>query len=250
VLAGLISRQTNTHVAKTPGWGEMPVVGPLFSGRRATQEESELLILVTPEIVRPMDAEEVPPLPGHDVSPPNNCEFFKLGRTESGCPTLAPATPYGQNPNAATGFPIYNAAPETPTGTVPMTPAGVAPVMPPPVAPAPPASAQLQSLQRPIPASGSGDASVNGQSTTYYVPSSAPVQQVSGWFVVPVSNNAAAGSNAAAANGASSLQWYQRPFRSFASSQAGPQRPDPSNAITPVEPPTVPGALSTQQVQP
>jgi pilus assembly protein CpaC len=251
VLAGLISRQTNTQVVKTPGWGEMPVVGPLFSGRRATQDETELLILVTPEIVRPMETEEVPPLPGHDVSPPSNCEFFKFGRTESVCPAISPATPYGQNPNAATGFQIYNTPPGMPTGAVPTTTPGAAPMMTPPgVVPAPPASAQLQSLQRPIPASGTGDASVNGQSTTYYVPSYAPVQQVSGSFVVPVSNNGAANANAAANAAASQLQWYQRPFRSFGSSEASPQRPNPSNAITPVDPPTVPGAMTAQRVQP
>ena len=84
MLAGLISQQNNT-IRRRTGWSDMPVVGPLFSGKRSQQDETELLILVTPEIVRPMDAEEVPPVPGHEVTAPNDCEFFKCGKTE-GCP--------------------------------------------------------------------------------------------------------------------------------------------------------------------
>src|SRR3984885_3714069 len=105
VLAGLISRQNTTGTAKVAFWGDVPVVGPLFTGKRSTQDETELLILVTPEIVRPMDAEEVAPLPGHEVTVPNNCEFYKLGKTE-GCPdtNVYQAAPYGTGQTA--GVPV------------------------------------------------------------------------------------------------------------------------------------------------
>ncbi|VAX40548.1 Type II/IV secretion system secretin RcpA/CpaC, associated with Flp pilus assembly, partial [hydrothermal vent metagenome] len=63
-LAGLISHQTNTQVTRIPFLGELPWIGPkLFSSNTASQDEIELLILVTPELVRPMDADEVPPVP-------------------------------------------------------------------------------------------------------------------------------------------------------------------------------------------
>ena len=47
-----------------------------------TREETELIILVTPELVHPMEPEEVPPLPGFDISEPTSPEFFLQGRLE------------------------------------------------------------------------------------------------------------------------------------------------------------------------
>ncbi len=85
-IAGLISHRSATEVSRAPWLSELPVVGPwLFAHKRSAQEETELLVLVTPELVRPMDAEDVPPVPGTDVTPPNNREFYHGGRTE-GCP--------------------------------------------------------------------------------------------------------------------------------------------------------------------
>ena len=63
VLAGLISRQESTEVTRVPYFASIPKLGPLlFQTKRATEDESELLVLVSPEIIRPMDAEEVPPV--------------------------------------------------------------------------------------------------------------------------------------------------------------------------------------------
>ena len=50
-----------------------------------TRSETELVILVTPELVQPMEPEEVPPLPGFDVTEPTDLEFY-LGHLE-GLPT-------------------------------------------------------------------------------------------------------------------------------------------------------------------
>jgi pilus assembly protein CpaC len=82
-LAGLLSHQMNTEVSRIPLLGQIPIIGPMvFNGKRATQDETELLILVTPEIIRPMDADEVPPVPGHEVIPPNNAELYLHAMTE------------------------------------------------------------------------------------------------------------------------------------------------------------------------
>lgn len=82
-LAGLLSHRMKTEVTRIPVLGDIPKIGPLlFSSKRMTQEENELLILVTPEIVRPMDAHEVPPVPGFEVTKPQHEEFWKYNMTE------------------------------------------------------------------------------------------------------------------------------------------------------------------------
>jgi pilus assembly protein CpaC len=208
VLAGLISHQTNTETAKVAFWGDVPLVGPLFSGKRSTQEETELLILVTPEIVRPMDAEEVPPVPGHEVTLPNNCEFFKLGKTE-GCPdpNVYQAAPYGtgQTTGVPVGFQLFNASPST----VPVGP-GSAP-------PAPGVGPQSQLAPRIATPGGAAQSVSNAQRSTSRSLNSGSIQQTSASFAVPD------GPPAASLN--PELKWYQRPFRSLGWSQSTPQRP-------------------------
>ncbi len=82
-LAGLLSNRTTVQVQRFPVLGDVPYVGPLFfSSKRMTQEENELLILITPELVRPMDGHEVPPPPGFDVTKPTPEEFWKYNMTE------------------------------------------------------------------------------------------------------------------------------------------------------------------------
>jgi pilus assembly protein CpaC len=66
--------------------GNIPLVAQIFGKREMTRNETELLILVTPELVHPMEPEEVPPLPGFDVTEPTNCQFYLKGHLE-GRPT-------------------------------------------------------------------------------------------------------------------------------------------------------------------
>jgi pilus assembly protein CpaC len=81
-LAGLLQTRTNATTARIPGLGDIPVVGPWFSRNSIETTESELIVLVTPELVEPMEANEVPPSPGDRVWEPNDAEFFFLGRIE------------------------------------------------------------------------------------------------------------------------------------------------------------------------
>ena len=64
----------------------MPFLAKLFGSRERPRNETELIILVTPELVHPMEPEEVPPLPGFDVTEPTNGQFFLHGDIE-GNPT-------------------------------------------------------------------------------------------------------------------------------------------------------------------
>lgn len=115
VLGGLFSRRQATEVSRIPFLGEIPVIGNfLFHAKQATEDENELLIIVTPEIVRPMDADQVPPLPGWYVTHPDDIDFYKYNRTE-GNPDMGHyhLLPYGNGHGVGddVGYNFYNPQP-------------------------------------------------------------------------------------------------------------------------------------------
>ena len=80
-IAGLIDDNMSANKK-----GDVPFVSWLFGDRSVTHNETELIMLVTPDLIHPMDPEEIPPLPGFDVTEPTNAQFFLQGRLE-GNPT-------------------------------------------------------------------------------------------------------------------------------------------------------------------
>lgn len=54
-IAGLVDNTLNKTVNKVPFLGDIPILGELFRSEEMRQERSELLVLVTPHIVRPTD---------------------------------------------------------------------------------------------------------------------------------------------------------------------------------------------------
>ena len=99
MLGGLLSHTKSTVIQRIPYLGDIPKIGPLlFTNKTSTMDETELLILVTPEIVRPMDAHEVPPVPGFETTPPTDHEFWKYNMTEG-----MPDTGYYQVPPYGSG---------------------------------------------------------------------------------------------------------------------------------------------------
>ncbi len=81
-IAGLLQVTTDGSTSRIPGLGDLPVIGTLFSNTSHKREERELLVLVTPFLVRPMNPDQVPPLPGEEVQDPNDLEFYLLNRIE------------------------------------------------------------------------------------------------------------------------------------------------------------------------
>jgi len=64
IIGGLVSRTTLSNVKKIPLLGDLPIIGSFFRNLSYTQDEKELVIIVTPHIVQPI-AKNVPlPLPG------------------------------------------------------------------------------------------------------------------------------------------------------------------------------------------
>ncbi|MDB4733028.1 pilus assembly protein N-terminal domain-containing protein [Planctomicrobium sp.] len=115
VLGGVFSRREAAEVTRIPFLGEIPHIGNyLFNAKQATEDENEILIIVTPEIVRPMDAGQTPPLPGWNVTHPDDIDLYKYNRIE-GNPDLGyyQLLPYGngQGHGQDVGYNFYNPAP-------------------------------------------------------------------------------------------------------------------------------------------
>jgi pilus assembly protein CpaC len=65
VISGLVSQQTIANVDKVPGLGDIPVLGAFFRSNRLDRSDRELIMVVTPHLVRPIAAgTKLPELPG------------------------------------------------------------------------------------------------------------------------------------------------------------------------------------------
>ena len=62
-LAGLLDNKISKQVSKVPILGDIPILGALFRSTRYQEEETELVVMVTPTIVRPYEKGKVPELP-------------------------------------------------------------------------------------------------------------------------------------------------------------------------------------------
>lgn len=78
-LAGLLNDEVVASLQEVPGIGRIPVLGQLFRSTRYQRRETELVILVTPRLVAPMNPGEVGPLPGDGWRHPSDLEQFMLG---------------------------------------------------------------------------------------------------------------------------------------------------------------------------
>jgi len=79
-MAGMINDTSRQTTARVPLLGQIPLVGTLFRYVKHERSESELLIFVTPRLVRPMAPGEVPTLPtAYEDNNPNDLELFLLG---------------------------------------------------------------------------------------------------------------------------------------------------------------------------
>jgi pilus assembly protein CpaC len=82
-VAGLIQQNFGSRTNRVPFWGDLPIIGHTGGRTSDSADEQELVILVTPELVHPLEACETPPLPGADMYEPGDVEFFLLNRMES-----------------------------------------------------------------------------------------------------------------------------------------------------------------------
>jgi len=79
-MAGLLSESVRHRRAEIPVLGRIPILGALFRYTKHETEETEIMIFVTPKLVRPMNPDEVPISPARsEDNNPNDFELFLLG---------------------------------------------------------------------------------------------------------------------------------------------------------------------------
>ncbi len=82
-VGGLIQSNLGGTSSRIPLAGDVPFLGRVFSSDTTAYDEQELIVLVTPYLVAPVeDGPESLPLPGSDYFEPDDFEFFLQGRLE------------------------------------------------------------------------------------------------------------------------------------------------------------------------
>lgn len=77
-IAGLLQNDYSNDVRQTPWLGNVPVLGALFSSKRYQRNESELVIIVTPRLVRPAAHPDMLASPLDSFAEPSEAELFLL----------------------------------------------------------------------------------------------------------------------------------------------------------------------------
>ena len=78
-LAGLLKSDQSNNVDKFPGLGELPVLGTLFRSQQFRNDKTELVILVTPYMVRPVADKSKMLTPEDGYVPPNDLQRLLIG---------------------------------------------------------------------------------------------------------------------------------------------------------------------------
>jgi pilus assembly protein CpaC len=78
VLGGLLNSDSDNSISKTPLLGELPIIGALFRSTSFQRNETELVIIVTPYLVKPTNSRIALPTDGY--VPPNDTDFYKDGK--------------------------------------------------------------------------------------------------------------------------------------------------------------------------
>lgn len=76
-IAGLIEDEQGGQRIRVPFLGNLPIFGGMFGSQDTTRSETELIVLVSPQLVHPMEEIQVPlMLPGMRVTDPTDDDFF------------------------------------------------------------------------------------------------------------------------------------------------------------------------------
>ena len=90
VIAGLLDKQVQEAFSKIPGIGSIPVLGKLFQTKQVTKNNSELLVIITPEIVRPIQQGQ--PIPELNFKSPFMSNNTDIPMRQPGIDKTGPVT--------------------------------------------------------------------------------------------------------------------------------------------------------------
>ena len=101
MIAGLLSNQLSSSVDKMPGVGDIPVLGALFKSNGWRRNETELMIVITPYLVKPVSDSEIR-LPTDGINSIDDAQRIIMGKVTDKTksqnrplPTIAPAPANG-----------------------------------------------------------------------------------------------------------------------------------------------------------
>jgi pilus assembly protein CpaC len=81
MIAGLLQSQNDIATQRLPGLGQIPVLGALFSSKAYQRRETDLVIIITPYLVKPIDPSKKPVTPA-DVTTAASANDYFLGNVE------------------------------------------------------------------------------------------------------------------------------------------------------------------------
>ncbi|UUL81395.1 type II and III secretion system protein family protein [Sphingomonas qomolangmaensis] len=123
MIAGLLQNNHNNQIEKTPGVGDLPILGALFRSNGFRRQETELVIVVTPYLVKPIDGNQIA-LPTDGYQSPTDVERILLGQLNGGGPagerpkpSMAPPTVAA--PSFGASAPVLPAGPALPGRQLP-----------------------------------------------------------------------------------------------------------------------------------
>lgn len=124
MIAGLLQNNHNNSISQAPGLGDVPVLGALFRSNGFQRDETELVIVITPYLVKPVNANEIV-LPTDGYKAPSDLDRVFLGTLSRGSdnadrpkPSVAPSS----------SQPAIGAVSPTPLGPAPAPAPAPAPV--------------------------------------------------------------------------------------------------------------------------
>ncbi|WP_324658045.1 type II and III secretion system protein family protein [Burkholderia thailandensis] len=240
-IGGLIKDNAQGTLKALPGIGELPVLGALFRSTSFQQDRTELVFIITPHLVKPLAAADVP-LPTDSFTQPNEADVYATGNMEGRGGLrqhgVAPGAAAPANAAPANAAPT-NAAPAgaAPAAVAPAAPAAAAaPAKDAPASPAPeqhaPAAAQTSApapqpaapprasatVQAPPPALPSAVATARRQGSRAAAPEPAPTAVTAS--PVPAASPAPAALAAPAAAGATAKRQGAQPQQQLANAGA------------------------------
>lgn len=108
-IAGLIQSDMHNAIDQIPGLGNIPILGALFRSSRFKREETELVIVITPQLVTPVPGKKLS-YPTDNFVPPNSFDQYLIGsmskfkaKKQPAATEAAAATPTSTDPASMEG---------------------------------------------------------------------------------------------------------------------------------------------------
>jgi len=101
MIAGLMTNRYNGSITKTPGLGDIPILGSLFKSEGFNRNETEQMIVITPYLVKPVSDDKIK-LPTDGFRSPTDLQRILINQSADGIsggkrprPNVAPPTSQG-----------------------------------------------------------------------------------------------------------------------------------------------------------